>query len=180
MQLNTLKNPAKKNRKRVGRGIAAGQGKTCGRGHKGQKSRSGKKIRAVFEGGQTPLFMKLPRIRGFKNPNRKEFQVVNVGDLEKVGTTEINLETLVSAGLIKRNLPVKILGTGDVKGKLNVTVDAASEEAKQKIEKAGGKITVTMEKAEVKEAPKKKEGKEEVPKSEEAEAPEAEANEEKE
>ena len=140
MQQNTLTNPLRKNRKRVGRGISAGQGKTCGRGHNGQKSRTGKKLRVTFEGGQTPLFMKLPQIKGFKNPNRVEFQVINVGDLEKVGSKDITLETLSAAGMIKRSAPIKILGTGEVKGKFNVKVEAVSASAKEKIEKAGGKV----------------------------------------
>ena len=145
MQQNTLTNPLKKNRKRVGRGIAAGQGKTCGRGHKGQKSRTGKKIRVTFEGGQTSLFMKLPQIKGFKNPNRVEFQVINVGDLEKVGSKEINRETLVKAGMIKRSAPIKILGNGEVNGKFTVSVSAVSSSAKEKIEKAGGKVEATAQ-----------------------------------
>ena len=149
MKQNTLTNPLKKSRKRVGRGIAAGQGKTCGRGHKGQRSRTGKKIRVTFEGGQTPLFMKLPQIKGFKNPNRVEFQVINVGDLAKVGSKEINNKTLSDAGLIKRPAPVKILGNGEVNEKFIVNVEAISASAKEKIEKAGGKVEVTAKPAKV-------------------------------
>jgi large subunit ribosomal protein L15 len=150
---NTLANPLKKKRKRVGRGIAAGQGKTCGRGGKGQTARTGKKLRITFEGGQTPLFLKLPKFRGFRNPNKVEFQVVNLESLERLKGDKVNAETLAEAGLIKRNLPVKILGQGDIKRKLEVLVDAVSASAKDKIVKAGGSVEIT-EQAQPEEAKK--------------------------
>ena len=148
MKHNTFTNPLKKNRKRVGRGISAGQGKTAGRGHKGQRSRTGKKIRAVFEGGQTPLFMKIPKIKGFKNPNHLEFQVVNLKDFERVEGDLINRETLTLAGLVKTKDPIKILSSGEVSKKYNVTVDAVSSSAKKKIEEAGGSVKTTFTKDE--------------------------------
>ncbi len=140
---NTFANPLKKKRKRVGRGVSAGQGKTCGRGGKGQTARTGKKLRITFEGGQTPLFLKLPKFRGFKNPNKIEFQVVNLESLERLKGDMVNTETLKEAGLIRRNLPVKVLGQGDVTRKLKVFVDAISASAKDKIIKAGGSVEIT-------------------------------------
>lgn len=142
MYHNTFKNPLKKKRKRVARGIAAGQGKTGGRGGKGQTARTGKKLKVIFEGGQTPLFMKLPRIRGFKNPNKVEYQTVNVGDFARISGTTVNKETLKEAGLIRRNLLIKVLGDGEVSKKFSVEVDAISKSAKEKIEKAGGTVQI--------------------------------------
>jgi large subunit ribosomal protein L15 len=150
---NNLKNPLKKKRKRVARGIAAGQGKTAGRGHKGQKARTGKKLHPLFEGGQTPLFMKIPRLRGFKNINRVSFQVINITDLAKVNGNEINTVTLAEAGLIKAGAPIKILGNGDVEKKYTIEVDAISASAREKIEKAGGSVKVFIEKKNKETAP---------------------------
>src|SRR5690606_35782695 len=114
MKLNTLVK-YKKPTRRLGRGHAAGQGKTSGRGHKGQKARTGKKIRPGFEGGQTPLFQRLPKYRGFKNPNKVEFQVINVGDLENLKAGSVTKEVLFENKLIaKKNLPVKLLGNGEL------------------------------------------------------------------
>lgn len=129
--------------KRLGRGEGSGHGKTSGKGHKGQKARSGGGIRIGFEGGQMPLYRKLPR-RGFNNFNfRTSFQTVNVGELEKVAGETINRETLVKAGLIRDNDEgVKLLGNGDVSKALTVTVDKASASAKSKIEAAGGQVII--------------------------------------
>ena len=146
MKLHELKpHPgATKERKRVGRGIAAGQGKTAGRGHKGQKSRSGdKNLPAYFEGGQTPLHMRIPK-RGFVNPTRREYTPVNVGVLDKLFSDgdEVTPETLAQRGLCSKGDLVKILGKGEITKKLTVKAHAFSESAKEKIEKAGGACEV--------------------------------------
>jgi large subunit ribosomal protein L15 len=127
--------------KRLGRGEGSGHGKTSGKGHKGQKARSGGGIRIGFEGGQMPLYRKLPR-RGFNNYNfKKTFQLVNVGQLEKVEGDTINRESLVAAGLIRANAePVKLLGDGELSKAFTIEVDMVSASAKSKIEAAGGKI----------------------------------------
>jgi large subunit ribosomal protein L15 len=127
--------------KRLGRGEGSGHGKTSGKGHKGQKARSGGGIRIGFEGGQMPLYRKLPR-RGFNNYNfKKTFQLVNVGQLEKVEGDLINRETLVQAGLIRDNAePVKVLGDGELSKAYTIEVAKVSASAKSKIEAAGGKV----------------------------------------
>lgn len=140
MYLASLKNPLKKKRKRVARGASAGGGKTGGRGGKGQTARTGGKIGPLFEGGQTPLFMKTPRMRGFKNPNHVNYQVVNVGDLAQLSDTMVTAETLAAAKLIRRKMPIKLLGDGEVTKKFTVKVDKVSASAKTKIEKAGGTV----------------------------------------
>jgi large subunit ribosomal protein L15 len=146
MDLSSLK-PAKgstKKRKRVGRGEGSGFGVMAGRGHKGYGSRGGSKKRAWFEGGQMPLQRRIPKF-GFTNINKVIFQVVNVGDLEKIKDTDtITKDVLLEKRLIrKKRQPVKILGTGEISAKVNVTVDAISKTAKDKIEKAGGTVTVS-------------------------------------
>ena len=131
--------PERKEGKRVGRGIAAGQGKTCGRGHKGQKARSGYSYRKGFEGGQTPLHRRLPK-RGFYNPFMKSYQLVNLQRLKKSSLEgELNPALLEEAGLIaKRFRPVKILGTGEAPSKLSKLVaDSFSRSAREKLEKLG-------------------------------------------
>ncbi len=127
--------------KRLGRGEGSGHGKTCGKGHKGQKARSGGGIRIGFEGGQMPLYRKLPR-RGFNNFNFKvSYQTVNVGELEKLKGSVVDRAALVEAGLIRENSQmVKLLGTGEVSKAFTVTVDKVSAGAKSKIESAGGKL----------------------------------------
>lgn len=129
--------------KRLGRGEGSGHGKTSGKGHKGQKARSGGGIRIGFEGGQMPLYRKLPR-RGFNNFNfRTSFQTVNVGELEKVEGDIVNRETLVKAGLIRDNDEgVKLLGDGELSKAFTVSVDKASASAKAKVEAAGGKLVI--------------------------------------
>jgi len=127
--------------KRLGRGEGSGHGKTSGKGHKGQKARSGGGIRIGFEGGQMPLYRKLPR-RGFNNYNFKEtFQLVNVGQLEKIEGEAVNRESLVAAGLIRDNAePVKLLGDGELSKAFTVEVDKVSASAESKIQAAGGKV----------------------------------------
>ena len=135
---------ATRERKRVGRGIAAGQGKTAGKGHKGQKSRSGDRtLPPYFEGGQTPLHQRLPK-RGFVNPNRVEFTPVNVGTLERIfeDGAEITPEILAQKGLCSKKDKVKILGDGELTKKFTVKAHAFSRSAKEKIEKAGGSCEV--------------------------------------
>jgi large subunit ribosomal protein L15 len=154
IKLNDLNNELspKKNRKRVGRGIGSGKGKTCGRGHKGQKSRTGSSVNG-FEGGQTPLYRRLPK-RGFHNLDRVEYQVINIGDLQKFVDSkkidvkkEINKQSLYEAGIIKKlSLPVKVLSRGDLKASLNLNVDAASAKAVIIVEKAGGKVELPKKK----------------------------------
>ena len=134
---------SKTTRRRVGRGMGSGLGKTSGSGHKGQKARTGGKIRRGFEGGQTPLYRRLPK-RGFKNHFAKEYAVVNLSDLEKFenGTT-VNAELLLSEGIIRKELDgVKVLGNGTLTKKLTVVATKFSKTAEEKIQAAGGKTEV--------------------------------------
>jgi large subunit ribosomal protein L15 len=127
-------------RKRVGRGPGSGLGKTAGRGHKGHKARTGGATNPGFEGGQMPMYRRLPK-RGFTNPFREETQVVNLQDLKKVSAAEVSPETLYSAGLIgKPDSPVKLLATGDADRAYTIRGVALSAPARAKIEAAGGKI----------------------------------------
>lgn len=142
MRLDELK-PAegsKFTRKRVGRGIGSGTGKTSGKGHKGQNARSGGGVRPGFEGGQMPLYRRLPK-RGFNNIFAKHYVSINVEELNKFEDgAEVTNEALIEKGIIKKALDgVKILGRGELTKKLNVKVAKYSESAKEKIEKAGGK-----------------------------------------
>ena len=135
-----------KKARRVGRGIGSGHGKTSGRGHKGLKARSGSSggTRPGFEGGQTPYFQRLPK-RGFVNIFATEYATVNIRDLENrfEEGAEVNADTLKEVGLVKKPLDgIKVLGTGELTKKLNVTAAAFSASAKEKIEKAGGKVEV--------------------------------------
>lgn len=156
MKLNELtdNNGARKSRTRVGRGIGSGKGKTAGRGHKGQKSRSGVSTLGM-EGGQTPFYMRLPK-RGFTKPNQQVVETINLSVLEdfitrKVLKTKIDREALIAAGLVKKDgSVVKILAKGELKSKIEIEVDAASKTAIAAIEKAGGKVKLpapTAEKA---------------------------------
>ena len=131
---------AKKAKTRVGRGEGS-KGKTAGRGTKGTKARY--QVPARFEGGQMPIHMRLPKLRGFKNPFRIEYQVVNVGALSELfpqGGT-VTVEDLVDKGAVRPKSLVKVLGQGDINVKIDVTVDAWSESAKTKIEAAGGSVS---------------------------------------
>ena len=166
MKLHDLK-PApgsRKAKRRVGRGIAAGQGKTAGRGTKGQKARAGGKIPAWFEGGQTPLHQRIPKLRGFRNPFKIQYEVVNIGDvarLVELGELEggehpdakpskkgaapitVNQEILRAAGLVRRlDRPMKVLGGGELSTALFVVADAFTKSAQAKIEAAGGTVSV--------------------------------------
>jgi len=139
-----------KNRMRVGRGPGSGKGKTGGRGVKGQKSRSGVAI-AGFEGGQMPLHMRMPK-RGFNNPFAKQFAEVNLWRLEQAiaagkldAKKAIDVEVLIAAGVVRRAKDgVRLLGKGEIKSKIDITVYSASAAAKAAVEKAGGKVTTTM------------------------------------
>jgi large subunit ribosomal protein L15 len=143
MNLSTIKAPrkAREKRKRVGRGMGSGMGKTSTRGHKGQRSRSGSRLLRGFEGGQMPLHRRLPK-RGFKNIFREEYAVVNLGRLAELGQTEITPDVLKKAGVINGKAPVKILGDGELKSALTVHAHKFSKSAQEKIVKAGGKFEV--------------------------------------
>lgn len=134
---------SKTSTKRVGRGIGSGLGKTAGAGHKGQKARSGGSIRRGFEGGQTPLYRRIPK-RGFKNRFATEYAVVNVSDLEKFDNgTVVNAELLLSERIIRKELDgVKVLGNGTLTKKLTVVAAKFSKSAEEKIQAVGGKIEV--------------------------------------
>ncbi len=135
---------SKKTRKRIGRGMGSGQGKTAGKGHKGQKARAGRGMRPGFEGGQMPLQRRVPK-RGFVNIFGKEIAIVNLSSLDKnfEDGTVVDINALIQSGLIKKALDgVKVLGNGDITKKLTVQVNAFSDTAKQKIEAAGGKAEV--------------------------------------
>jgi large subunit ribosomal protein L15 len=143
MNLSNIRAPKKanSNKKRVGRGMGSGIGKTSGRGHKGQRSRSGSRMMRGFEGGQMPLHRRLPK-RGFTNIFRTEYSVVNVGDLAGLGEKTINQEVLVKAGLCSKNDLIKVLGDGELKAALTVQAHKFSKSAEEKITKAGGKFEV--------------------------------------
>jgi large subunit ribosomal protein L15 len=145
VNLSELKSPAgsNKNKKRVGRGIGSGHGKTSTRGHKGQKARSGGGVRPGFEGGQMPLQRRLPK-RGFNNIFRKEYVIINVKDLNQFDNgTEVTPEVLLQAGLIKSlKDEVKILGDGDLEKQLVLKVHKVSQQAQEKVAARGGKVEV--------------------------------------
>lgn len=145
MRLNELKSPegSVKQRKRVGRGIGSGTGKTSGRGHKGQKARSGASTRRGFEGGQMPLQRRLPK-RGFANIFKKQYALVNVGDLNIFADgSNIDIDDLQAAGLIKSVKDgVKLLGNGELEKQISITVHCHSRQAEEKVVAKGGKIEV--------------------------------------
>ncbi|RMH79600.1 MAG: 50S ribosomal protein L15 [Acidobacteria bacterium] len=131
---------ATKERRRVGRGIGSGLGKTCGKGHKGQKTRSGdKRLPSWFEGGQTPLHKRVPK-RGFRPVDKIEYSVINLKTLERYFSSgeEVTPQALLQKGLVKKGMPVKVLGDGELSKPLKVKAHAFSTSAKQKIEGAGG------------------------------------------
>jgi len=149
MELNTLNSKTTKSKKRLGRGIGSGKGKTCGRGHKGQKSRSGVAIKS-FEGGQMPLYRRLPK-RGFKSiANKKNIAIINLSKIQEIIikqksilNNKINLTNLQKSKLInKKYRKLKLLGAGDLKQKFDIEVNSISKSAKGKIEKLGGKVTL--------------------------------------
>ena len=149
MELNTLNSKYSKPKKRVGRGIGSGKGKTSGRGHKGQKSRSGVAIKS-FEGGQMPLYRRLPK-RGFKSiTNKKDLAIITLSRIEEIAkkkkdlaNNKINLSLLQKNNFInKKYKKLKLLGSSDLKEKFNIEVNAVSKTAKEKIEKSGGTVTL--------------------------------------
>ena len=151
MELNKLNDNdgAKSSKKRLGRGVGSGLGKTSGKGHKGQKSRSGVSIKG-FEGGQMPIHRRLPK-RGFNKHNRKVYRILNLGDLQKVIDNgkidikkEINSSVILSSGVIK-NLKdgIRILARGKITSKVNILVDGASKNAIKQVKKVGGNLAVT-------------------------------------
>ena len=149
MKLNSLNlKILKKKKKRLGRGIGSTKGKTCGRGHKGQKSRSGVAIKS-FEGGQMPLYRRLPK-RGFKNFRRKNIAMINLSKIQKsfenkkiTPNNKVNLSSLQKSKLVnKKYKKFKLLGSGDIKEKFDVEVNFISSSAQEKIEKLGGKVTL--------------------------------------
>jgi len=147
MNLHSLK-PAKgatHKEKRIGRGEASGKGGTSTKGNKGGQSRAGYKSKPAFEGGQMPIQRRVPK-RGFKNINRVEYKVINIGKIdeysEKYGITEFSLQNLYMNGLISQTDNVKLLGNGEIKGKFSFKVNAVSEKAKAAIEAAGGTVEI--------------------------------------
>ena len=145
MKLNDLRDNqgARKSRVRVGRGIGSGLGKTAGRGQKGQTSRSGVSIFG-FEGGQMPLHMRLPKLKGFRNPFKVTYQVVNLDKINALFPDggDVTPSLLVDRGAVRKGQPVKVLGQGELTVKVAVSADAFSASAKEKIESAGGSVTV--------------------------------------
>ena len=144
--LNSLKPNigSRKKKLRKGRGIAAGQGASCGFGMRGQKSRSGRPTRPGFEGGQMPLYRRVPKLKHFEIINQKKFSVINLEKLNKFNDDEVvNLDSLVKKGLLfKPKFPLKILGNGNIKVKLQVEAHSFTKSAKEKIEAAGGSCNV--------------------------------------
>ena len=149
MELNKLSSKTIKPKKRLGRGIGSSKGKTCGRGHKGQKSRSGVAIKS-FEGGQMPLYRRLPK-RGFNSlSNKKDLAIINLSRIQEIITKQkdilnnkINLASLQKSKLInKKHKKLKLLGTGELKQKFDIELNSISKSAKEKIEKLGGKVTL--------------------------------------
>ncbi len=143
MNLSNIHAPKKATtkRKRVGRGMGSGMGKTSTRGHKGQRSRTGSRMIRGFEGGQMPLHRRMPK-RGFTNIFRKEYSIVSIERLAELGETTITPEILRKAGVIKTKHPVKILGDGELAVALTVSAHKFSKTAQEKITKAGGKVEV--------------------------------------
>ena len=141
MKESNLPKGPNQDKKRLGRGEGNGQGKTCGRGHKGAGARSGYSLRPGFEGGQMPLFRKLPQ-RGFSQARfRKPCSVVNLSDLDKISGDVVNADSLKSAGLVRQNSKkIKLLGDGEINKPYTVDVDLISSSARAKVEAAGGKI----------------------------------------
>ena len=148
MKLNTLNLKISKSKKRVGRGIGSGKGKTSGRGHKGQKSRSGVAIKS-FEGGQMPLYRRLPK-RGFKSIVKKSIAIINLSNIQEILTKKkipqnkkISLLNLKESKLISNKYDkLKLLGSGEIKEKFDIEVNFISKSAKEKVEKSGGKVTL--------------------------------------
>ena len=144
MRLDELSPPngARKKRKRVGRGVGSGHGKTACKGHKGQKARSGGGIKAGFEGGQMPLQRRLPK-RGFRPPFKKHFAIIHVGDLNRFPKdTVVESDLLIQSGLLKKEEPVKLLSDGELQHPLTVRVHQVSKAALKKVESVSGRVEV--------------------------------------
>jgi large subunit ribosomal protein L15 len=143
MNLSNVRAPKKanENKKRVGRGMGSGMGKTSTRGHKGQRSRSGSRMMRGFEGGQMPLHRRVPK-RGFTNIFREEYNIVNLEKLAELGESTINPDVLRKAGVISTKRKLKILGDGELKSAITVQAHKFSKSAQEKITKAGGKFEV--------------------------------------
>ena len=144
--LNSLKpnNGSRKKKLRKGRGIAAGQGASCGFGMRGQKSRSGRSTRPGFEGGQMPLYRRVPKLKHFQIINQKSFSIINLSKLNEFKENEtVNIDSLVKKGLLfKPKYPLKVLGNGEIKVKLKVEAHAFTKAAKEKIELLGGSCEI--------------------------------------
>ena len=143
MNLSNVRAPKKasENKKRVGRGMGSGMGKTSTRGHKGQRSRSGSRMMRGFEGGQMPLHRRVPK-RGFTNIFRKEYDIVNLEKLAALGEKTITPEVLLAARLVQGKNQIKVLGDGELKSALTIQAHKFSKSAQEKITKAGGKFEV--------------------------------------
>ena len=143
MNLSSIRAPKKasENKKRVGRGMGSGMGKTSTRGHKGQRSRSGSRMMRGFEGGQMPLHRRVPK-RGFTNIFRKEYDIVNLEKLAALGEKTITPEVLLAARLVQGKNQIKVLGDGELKSALTIQAHKFSKSAQEKITKAGGKFEV--------------------------------------
>ena len=143
MNLSTLRAPkaASEKRKRIGRGMGSGMGKTATRGHKGQGSRSGSRLMRGFEGGQMPLHRRLPK-RGFTNIFKKDYVIVNLDRIAALGESSVTLELLRKAGLAGKHDLVKVLGDGELKAAVTVQAHKFSKSAQEKISKAGGKAEI--------------------------------------
>ena len=153
MNLSNIHRPKKATtkRKRVGRGMGSGMGKTSTRGHKGQRSRTGSRMIRGFEGGQMPLHRRMPK-RGFTNIFRKEYNIVSLEKLVTLGETTITPDVLRQAGIVKTKHPVKVLGDGEISVAITVHAHKFSKSAQEKITKAGGKVEIIPVKAAVKAA----------------------------
>jgi large subunit ribosomal protein L15 len=153
MNLSNIRAPKKasEKRKRVGRGMGSGMGKTSTRGHKGQRSRSGSRMIRGFEGGQMPLHRRMPK-RGFTNIFRKEYNIVSLEKLVALGETTITPDVLRQAGVVKTKHPVKVLGDGEISVAITVHAHKFSKSAQEKITKAGGKVEIIPVKVAVKAA----------------------------
>ncbi|MBO0911605.1 MAG: 50S ribosomal protein L15 [Acidobacteria bacterium] len=143
MNLSTIRKPRKasENRKRVGRGMGSGMGKTSTRGHKGQRSRSGSRLLRGFEGGQMPLHRRLPK-RGFSNIFRREYAIVNLETIARLANSTVDPDILRQSGVVRAKQPVKILGDGELTSAVTIRAHKFSKSAEEKIKKAGGKIEV--------------------------------------
>ncbi|MFA6917258.1 MAG: 50S ribosomal protein L15 [Candidatus Gracilibacteria bacterium] len=150
MSLQDLRSKSQKTRKRIGRGDGSGHGSFSGRGVKGQNARAGGGVRPGFEGGQTPLSRKMPKLRGFRNPNQRKYAVINVGQLNVFeNNSKVDIEALYAKKLLaKKATPVKLLSDGTLEKSLEITVNRASANAIKKVEEKKGKVTMLDKKQE--------------------------------